>query len=234
MFDHLVQDVSSRTGLGERAANDLLRAVTARLLHNPQGGFAPLLATLRDGGKGELIAHWLGDDAKAGAISPDEAETILGAEYVDETSRSLGITRDEVRIGSAVALPSVVDALTPGGMVPAADELERGYAGWAGGRLSVGEAPIGGFAAEPSPLRSTNRVEMDLSRPAPEIKAKAIDGVGTLLPWFALFVLLPALSFLTCNLRPEDHAAPHASATHGGNGPGVEANEAERESPSPD
>lgn len=217
MFEPLVQDVSSRTGLSSVAATDLVRAVTARLIHNPAGGFAPFLATIRDRGQGDLVAHWLGDDPKAGAVSPDEAEAILGAEYVDETSRSLGITRDEVRIGSAIALPSVAHELTPGGMVPAADELERGYAGWAGGHVSVTEAPIAGFPTEPSPLHRGPAVEMELSRPAPEIKAKAIDGPATLLPWLVLFILLPVLSVVTCNLpRPAaEHGGGHGAATHG-------------------
>ncbi|RYF00919.1 MAG: DUF937 domain-containing protein, partial [Oxalobacteraceae bacterium] len=186
MFEHLVQDVSSRSGLSELRANDLIRAITARLLHNPQGGFAPLLVTTRDAGHADLVAQWLGDDPKAGAISPDEAESILGADWIDETSRSLGISRDETRIGTAVALPSVVHELTPGGMSPAADERERGYAGWAGGHMSVSEAPIAGFPDDPSPIDPhARRTEMDLSLPAPEIKAKAFDGVATLLPWFA-------------------------------------------------
>ena len=224
MFEHLVQDVSSRSGLGEVRANDLIRAVTARLLHNPQGGFAPLLVTVRDTGKADLVAAWLGEDPKAGAISPEEAESILGADWVDETSRSLGLSRDEVRIGAAVALPSVAHEMTPDGMIPAADELERGYAGWAGGQVSVGEAPIAGFPDDPSPIDPhARRTEMDLSLPAPEIKAKAFDGIATLLPWAALFVALPLLSVLTCNFKPtasEGHGTEVHGASPTEHGPG--------------
>ncbi len=211
MFESLVHDVTARTGLTETGADDLLRALTARLLHNEEGGFAPLLADLRARGYAETLARWLGDDPKAGLVDPADVEPMLGARFVGDAARTVGTTEDAVRRGAAVALPGLVSALTPGGMIPSAEELEASVGGWAGGRVVVnapklGEPPVAGFPTEPAP------VELELGRPVGHVTPKNPDGLATLLPWAALLVGLPLLTALTCGIKPREHAEAQADA----------------------
>ena len=202
MFENLVKDVSARTGLNEEGATELLRATTARLLHNEEGGLAPLLAALRGRGYTQILAHWLSDDPKAGLIDANDAETMLGSGFVRDAARAAGTDEETARRGVAVALPGLVHEMTPGGMIPATDDLEESYGGWAGGRVvlnapKLGDPPVGGFPNEPAP------VDVELAHPIGYVRPRNPDGIATLLPWLALFVLLPILTAFTCNLKPE-------------------------------
>ena len=216
MFENPIADVTARTGLSALQADGLVRAIVARLLHNPQGGFAGLLTTIRQD-DADIVAKWLGTDAKAGVVTPAEAERYLGAEFILSTAGSLDISPELVREGTARALPGIVDELTPNGMIPSADDLERSYGGWAGGRVAVrridtANPPISDFPGEPS---TAQVVQMDLARPSVPIVARAFDKAGTLLPWAALFLALPILQVATCGIRPPG-AAGHGEAAHGG------------------
>ena len=208
MFENLIADVRNRTGMGDRAANDLLRAVAARLLHGGDEagatGFAAFLTTLRTT-EPDLVGHWLSDDPKAGAISATEAERFLGADWTRDTANAIGVAEGDVRQGAAVALPGVIHEMTPGGMIPAASELEASYAGWAGGRIVVREldtstAPLADFPEEPADARV---IEMELARPSVPIVAKARDGRATLIPWAILLIGAPVVMLGTFRSHPK-------------------------------
>lgn len=215
MFESLTRDVAGRAGITEGQASDLLRATTARLLRNEKGGFAALLATIRRD-EPELVAAWLSDDPKAGVIAPADVDRFLGADFAPAAAKELAISDDAARQGAAVALPMLVDQLTPGGLIPAASELEASYGGWAGGHVSrviaTDNPPLADFPTEPEDERP---IEMDLARPPEPVVAKALDGPITLLPWAILVFGLIFVTLLTARLGPQ--------------GPGVEETRAAKE-----
>ena len=87
------------------------------------GGLGNLLNRFQESGQGGAMQSWI-DHGPNQSISPDELETALGPEDIEELSRQTGMERGELLSGLSQALPQVVDRLTPDGRLP--NEHEEG------------------------------------------------------------------------------------------------------------
>lgn len=86
------------------------------------GGLGGLMGMLNKGGLGGKANSWVGTGPNED-ITPDELESALGADTIDEMAREAGVSRDEARSGLASMLPKVINEVTPKGAVPSTGDL---------------------------------------------------------------------------------------------------------------
>ncbi len=88
------------------------------------GGVQKILGQFQEQGMGDKAQSWVGTGDNEG-VSPDEVRTALGDDEVHKAAEQLGVTDDEAAGVLAQVLPGTIDGLTPGGQVPADDELDQ-------------------------------------------------------------------------------------------------------------
>ncbi len=86
------------------------------------GGLNDLLKQFQQAGKGDVAKSWVGTGNNQ-SISAGDLSSILGADQLQVLMHQTGLSRDDLLAGLASELPAVVDALTPHGRVPTAQEL---------------------------------------------------------------------------------------------------------------
>lgn len=82
-----------------------------------------LVNRFRDTGRSDAADSWVSDRANM-PLDVRDLEATLGPDTLDELTRKTGLTRAELLLRLNVALPEVVNRLTPNGRLPAADEAE--------------------------------------------------------------------------------------------------------------
>lgn len=116
LFDTLIAEVSKRFNLEGRAAalvSETLRAMT----NDKIGGLAGFLDRLKQAGLGGLVASWLGQ-GESEALQPAQLERAVGAGFIDDIARRLGLSAAALAAPIAFIVPRIVDLLTPSGVVP--------------------------------------------------------------------------------------------------------------------
>jgi uncharacterized protein YidB (DUF937 family) len=130
-----LKDAPAMSGTGQPTADDRLEeffkpapgggptahGVVGALL---TGGLMDLVAQFRGAGKSAAIDSWVSRDANH-PVSPAELSTVLSEEQIAFLMQRTGMSREELLAGLSERLPKVVDALTPEGRVPTADEMQR-------------------------------------------------------------------------------------------------------------
>jgi uncharacterized protein YidB (DUF937 family) len=85
-------------------------------------GLATALRDLKDRfvstGQGEAAESWISTEANR-PLNVEALEAALGPETLDELAHKTGISRAELLLRLNVALPEVVDSMTPEGRLPA-------------------------------------------------------------------------------------------------------------------
>lgn len=76
-------------------------------------------------GQGEAAESWISTEANR-PLDVAALEAALGSETLDDLARKTGISRAELLLRLNVALPEVVDRLTPNGRLPAETDLQSG------------------------------------------------------------------------------------------------------------
>jgi uncharacterized protein YidB (DUF937 family) len=111
MFDHIIREVASRFGLGDKAG-PLVQMLLAYITNKDTDGISGFMAKLSTGGMGDIAKSWLGGGASAFPVSSSQIETLLGGQ-------------GDLLIGGATAssalgylLPLVIGKLTPSGSIP--------------------------------------------------------------------------------------------------------------------
>lgn len=99
----------------------LLQAVID-LIQNSEGGLGGLLPKLGQGGLGDQVASWVGTGQNQ-AVNGDQISSALGSEHIGNLADQLGLPAEQVAGSLANLLPQVIDHLTPGGQVPASNDL---------------------------------------------------------------------------------------------------------------
>jgi uncharacterized protein YidB (DUF937 family) len=74
---------------------------------------------------------WLADDQPNKPLTAEQIRTAYSDDVLDRVAQYAGSSRDDVARQLAAALPDLVDAVSPGGQLMAADELGRQLAGTA-------------------------------------------------------------------------------------------------------
>lgn len=106
--------------MGAVAAEDRSRLIGNLLefIDDPEtGGLAGLVKRFQDKGLGDLIAGWISTGHNP-PISPSQVETVLGSQLLGQLAGKTGLSLPELTAKVAMILPTVVDDLTPDGLVP--------------------------------------------------------------------------------------------------------------------
>jgi len=91
---------------------------------NLSEGLGTLVDRFRNAGQGAKADSWVSRDANR-ELQPDELETAIGGDTIDELSRKIGLSRAEIVNRLTAALPETVNRLTPEGRLPSETEAER-------------------------------------------------------------------------------------------------------------
>ena len=73
-----------------------------------------LISKMDTGGLGAIAKSWLGDGNNE-SISPDQINTMFGADKISEFASTLGLSKEEAAGGLSDALPQMVDKASSGG-----------------------------------------------------------------------------------------------------------------------
>jgi uncharacterized protein YidB (DUF937 family) len=118
LFDSLVQTAlqSALGGNAESQTQNLVKGVVGMLTSNA-GGISGLVDKFKQSGLGDVAASWVGTGENK-PVSPQQLEDALGADKVAELAKQAGIPADKGAEVLSQVLPSVVNEMTPDGVVP--------------------------------------------------------------------------------------------------------------------
>ena len=88
------------------------------------GGLGDLLGKLTQGGLGQQVNSWVGSGQNQ-PVQPGQLGGALGGNILDKLAQSTGMSQQELLNQLAVALPAVINNLTPKGRVPTVADFEQ-------------------------------------------------------------------------------------------------------------
>lgn len=103
-------------------ADDDIQAALAEEISQESGGLAGLLDKFGAGGLGDVVQSWVGKGENK-SISADQIKSVLGMEKLQAMAGKLGVSPDMAADKLAAVMPTVIDKLTPDGLVPDPDAL---------------------------------------------------------------------------------------------------------------
>ncbi|MEP9374111.1 YidB family protein [Mesorhizobium sp. KR1-2] len=86
------------------------------------GGLQGLLEKLRDSGQGAAADSWVGTGQNK-PIAPEDLGRAIGPQTIKAIADRAGMSEDELLRQLSMALPGVIDKLTPDGNVPRPDQI---------------------------------------------------------------------------------------------------------------
>jgi uncharacterized protein YidB (DUF937 family) len=92
-------------------------ATTVNHLIESHGGVSGIVSELQQKGLGDTVKSWVGTGPNQ-PISADQLHQALGAGAVSALAAKVGINPQDLLARLAQALPTAIDKLTPGGVVP--------------------------------------------------------------------------------------------------------------------
>ena len=122
MLDNLGGAIGSVMGQGKNAGVSavLLQQLIAML--SKPGALANLANSFQSAGLGNILQSWVGTGQNL-PISADQIGKVLGSGTVADLSKKAGIGESETTSALASLLPQVIDKVSPGGNVPAQNDL---------------------------------------------------------------------------------------------------------------
>ena len=99
------------------------------------GGLGGLVNQFEQAGLGDLVSSWVSTGANQPA-TPAHIEQGLGADTLSQLAKKAGVTPQVAASLLAVALPALINKLTPQGQVPPQASLQPSLGGLLGGLLS--------------------------------------------------------------------------------------------------
>lgn len=106
---------------GGEGQNKLIGAAAQWINSSNVGGLSGLLQMFEQHGQGDKVRSWVSQGENQ-EISPDEVESALGHERVQQFANEAGVSEQEASSGLSALLPKLVDMLTPDGKVPQGNE----------------------------------------------------------------------------------------------------------------
>jgi uncharacterized protein YidB (DUF937 family) len=116
LMDGLLKEVTSSIE-GSSGQQQGLAGSVINMLTSNQGGLQNLIQTMEQKGLGSVAQSWVGTGANH-AITPEQIQSILGNQQLQQLAAQHGLNLQEVSSHLAQILPVVVDKLTPNGQVP--------------------------------------------------------------------------------------------------------------------
>jgi uncharacterized protein YidB (DUF937 family) len=111
-------EVLGNVPIGEPSFRQALSQVLAGVLANTKlGSLGGLLNQLQTSGLGGQVASWLGAGENL-PVSVDQLRQALGDETVQQIASNLGVPIDKLLAQLSQHLPSVVDHVSPNGILP--------------------------------------------------------------------------------------------------------------------
>ena len=115
----------SAGGIGAFGAGGLLGGLAGMIGGlGGAGALSGLMRQFEQTGFGEHARSWVGGGENE-PIAPEQVETVLGGQTLNELAKRFQIPIDELRSELATALPQAVDQLTPQGKLPSDADLAR-------------------------------------------------------------------------------------------------------------
>ena len=90
---------------------------------NLSEGLRDLVDRFSSTGQGATADSWVSMEANRD-LKPDELETAIGRDTIEELAQKTGLSREEIVKRLSVALPETVNRLTPGGRLPSETEAQ--------------------------------------------------------------------------------------------------------------
>ena len=86
------------------------------------GGLGALIEQMARSGFGQQANSWVGTGTNE-PLPPDAWSNVLGQDQLAAIAQQAGLSEEQTKSGLSDLLPEVVDRLTPGGQIPATDQL---------------------------------------------------------------------------------------------------------------
>lgn len=142
MFDSIINEAGGKFDLGGKAGS-LLAALLALMTDKNRGGFTGFLERFNHAGLGDTVSSWINSGSNT-PISNEQIESALGEDTLRNVADRTGTDYATTTSATAFMTPRLVDALTPGGEVPADSDLLSRIGGYLTG---LGGATLGGIGA---------------------------------------------------------------------------------------
>ncbi|MBA5869034.1 MAG: DUF937 domain-containing protein [Nitrospira sp. CR2.1] len=125
LLDQLGQAAAGMMG-GGNDQNPLMQAVVGLLgQQSAVGGLGGLIQAFQKNGLGEIVNSWV-STGKNLPISPEQIQQGLGNDLLKQLASQVGLSPEATGGQLANLLPSLVDKLTPEGMLPDTTLIEQG------------------------------------------------------------------------------------------------------------
>jgi uncharacterized protein YidB (DUF937 family) len=92
-------------------------ATVVNHLIEQHGGVSGIVSQLQHNGLGNTVKSWVGTGPNQ-PVSTDQLHQALGADTVAQLAAKLGISQQDLLARLSQALPTAIDKLTPGGVLP--------------------------------------------------------------------------------------------------------------------
>jgi len=129
----VAESTAAATGAAAKAAGDAVSArvasiqekvITSRLLGDTGNKLDALLEKLRTADLDDKVKSWIGKgDNKA--VTPAQVKVALGETEVKAVADEMGVSSEQAAGTIAKLLPSIIDKLTPDGLVPDPEALAK-------------------------------------------------------------------------------------------------------------
>lgn len=112
----------SNSGAASGTGNEVVDAVLQFVNDPAHGGLPGLVQSFQDKGLGGIVDSWVSTGQNL-PISADQLAQGLGSDKLGSLAQSLGMDQGDLSSKLSELLPNVVDKLTPGGQIPAENDL---------------------------------------------------------------------------------------------------------------
>ncbi len=190
LFDSIISEVASRFGLGDKAG-PLVSALMSLISSEQGGGITGFIDKFKQAGLGDLVSSWISTGANE-PLAEKQVESVLGADALNGLAAQAGLSLDKVKPALAFLIPTLIDKLTPSGVIPSSlpslSSLLSGVTGAATGAAGA----IGGAASA---------AKAGATHAASEAAEAVTGGGGGLLKLLPLLLLglLIYLGYQYCN-----------------------------------
>jgi uncharacterized protein YidB (DUF937 family) len=122
MFDSIIAEANERFDLDGKAGT-LLSALLALMTDETRGGLKGFTEKFNRAGFGDTVSSWINSSDANTEISGKQIESALGIEALQKIANQTGINYESAVSATSFMTPRVVDAVTPGGAIPADGDL---------------------------------------------------------------------------------------------------------------
>lgn len=125
VFEQLLNDVVQSRSTGAEASSSGVGGALMQLLGSdaPNAGLTNLIDRFKGAGLGQIVESWVSNSPNH-SVSPNQLQTVLGSQQTAQLAAQSGLPIDRLLALLAQHLPAVVDRMTPGGNIPAADNQQ--------------------------------------------------------------------------------------------------------------